>query len=54
MRDIAILAATRTAIGGFQGGLSTLPAHTLSAHLIRTILEDIGVQPYQIDEVLFG
>ena len=54
MRDIAILAATRTAIGGFQGGLSTLPAHTLSAHLIRTILEDIGVQPYQIDEVILG
>ena len=37
-----------------QAAANTLPAHTLSAHLIRTILEDIGVQPYQIDEVILG
>ncbi len=53
MRDIAILAATRTAIGAFQGGLATLPAHALGAHLIRAILKDTGV-PEQIDEVILG
>ena len=52
MRDIAILAATRTAIGAFQGGLSSLPA--LGAHLIGAILRDTGVAPEQIDEVILG
>ena len=54
MRDIAILAATRTAIGAFQGGLATLPAQALGAHLIRAILKDTGVPPEQIDEVILG
>ena len=54
MRDIAILAATRTAIGAFQGGLSSLPAQALGAHLIGAILRDTGVAPQQIDEVILG
>ena len=54
MRDIAILAATRTAIGAFQGGLSSLPAQALGAHLIGAILRDTGVAPEQIDEVSLG
>ena len=54
MRDIAILAATRTAIGVFQGGLSSLPAQALGAHLIGAILRDTGVAPEQIDEVILG
>ena len=54
MRDIAILAATRTAIGAFQGGLSTLPAHALGAQLIQAILKDTGITPEQIDEVILG
>ena len=54
MRDIAILAATRTAIGAFQGGLSTLPAQALGAQLIQAILKDTGIAPEQIDEVILG
>ena len=54
MTDIAILAATRTAVGAFQGGLSSLPAHALSAHLIRAVLQDTGVEHGQIDEVILG
>ena len=52
--DIAILAATRTAIGGFQGTLSGLPAHALGAALIRDILEKTGIAPAEIDEVVLG
>ena len=54
MRDIAILAATRTAIGAFQGGLSSLRAQAVGAHLIGAILRDTGVAPEQIDEVILG
>ena len=52
--DIAILAATRTAIGSFQGTLSGLPAHALGAALIRGILEKTGIAPAEIDEVVLG
>lgn len=52
--DIAILAATRTAIGGFQGTLSGLPAHALGAALIRDILEKVNIAPAEIDEVVLG
>ncbi|WP_024890061.1 acetyl-CoA C-acetyltransferase [Luteimonas huabeiensis] len=54
MRDIAIVAATRTAIGAFQGSLSGLPAPELGAHLIRGILGGTGVVPEQVDEVILG
>jgi len=52
--DIAILAATRTAIGSFQGTLSGLPAHALGAALIRSIVEKTGIAPAEIDEVVLG
>ncbi|WP_368923707.1 acetyl-CoA C-acetyltransferase [Comamonas aquatica] len=52
--DIAILAATRTAIGSFQGTLSGLPAHALGAALIRGIVEKTGIAPAEIDEVVLG
>ncbi len=51
--DVAILAAKRTAIGAFQGSLSTLPASDLGAALIRTVLED-ALPPEEIDEVILG
>lgn len=54
MNDIAILAATRTAIGSFQGSLSGLPAHTLGAALIRDILDKTGIAPEQINEAILG
>lgn len=52
MRDVVIVAATRTPIGTFQGGLSTLPAVTLGATVIRRVLE--GIDPASVDEVIMG
>lgn len=54
MIEVAILAATRTAIGSFQGSLSSIPAHTLGAHLIRNILQQSDVPVDSIDEVILG
>lgn len=54
MRDIAILAATRTAIGAFQGSLSSLPAHALGAALIQQTVGKLGLDPATIDEVILG
>lgn len=54
MRDVVIVAAKRTAIGSFGGGLSSLPADRLGTAVIRALLEDTGIEPGQIDEVLLG
>lgn len=54
MNDIAILAATRTAIGSFQGSLSSIPAPELGAHLILAALQRTGVAAEDIDEVILG
>ena len=54
MNDVVIVAATRTAIGSFQGGLSSIPAPDLGAAVIRQVLEQSGVKPQDIDEVILG
>lgn len=54
MQDVVIVAATRTAIGRFQGGLSSLPAPALGATVIRALLEQTGVPGEQISEVILG
>jgi acetyl-CoA C-acetyltransferase len=52
MRDVVIVAATRTPIGTFQGGLSSVPAVTLGATVIQRVLE--GIDPAGVDEVIMG
>lgn len=54
MNDVVIVAATRTAIGSFQGALAGIPATELGAAVIRHLLEQTGVDPAQIDEVILG
>lgn len=54
MTDVVIAAARRTAIGAFGGGLSSLPAHELGATVIRALLEDTGINPAEVDEVILG
>ncbi len=50
-----ILAAARTPIGKFQGGLSGLAAPQLGARVIRAAVEQAGLPDLaQIDEVLMG
>ncbi|KTT24922.1 acetyl-CoA acetyltransferase [Pseudomonas oryzihabitans] len=54
MQDVVIVAATRTAVGSFQGSLATVPAIELGATVIRALLEQTGVAPNQVDEVILG
>ncbi|MFG5861951.1 acetyl-CoA C-acetyltransferase [Metapseudomonas sp. CR1201] len=54
MKDVVIVAATRTAIGSFQGALANIPAHELGAAVIRQLLEQTGLKGEQIDEVILG
>ncbi|QXH52345.1 acetyl-CoA C-acetyltransferase [Pseudomonas fakonensis] len=54
MNEVVIVAATRTAIGSFQGALANVPAVELGAAVIRQLLEQTGLDPAQVDEVILG
>ena len=54
MTDIVIVAATRTAIGKFGGGLAKIPAPELGATVIRELLARAKLQADQISEVILG
>ncbi|TBU72187.1 acetyl-CoA C-acetyltransferase [Phytopseudomonas daroniae] len=54
MQDVVIVAATRTAIGSFQGSLADVPATELGAAVIRRLLEQTGLDGNQVDEVILG
>ena len=52
--NVVIVAAGRTAIGSFGGSLSSIPAHSLSATVIRNLLDKISLAPEEVDEVIIG
>lgn len=54
MHEVVIVAATRTAVGSFQGSLASIPAPQLGAIVLRRLLEQAGVSPEQVDEVILG
>ncbi|POA17015.1 acetyl-CoA C-acyltransferase [Pseudomonas sp. FW300-N1A1] len=54
MQEVVIVAATRTAIGSFQGALASIPAPELGAAVIRQLLAQTGLAADQVDEVILG
>lgn len=54
MRDVVIVAAKRTAVGSFGGGLSSLSADKLGSAVIKALLEETGVAADQVNEVVLG
>ena len=52
--EVVIVSATRTPVGSFLGGLSSLPASKLGEVAIRAALERAGVKPDEVDEVILG
>ena len=54
MNEAVILSACRTPIGKFQGALSALTATELGAIVVRAALEQAGVAPEQVNEVILG
>ena len=54
MRDVVIVAATRTPIGSFGGSLAGLSAPQLGAIVIKSAVEKAGLKPEQVQEVYMG
>ena len=54
MTDIVIVNGARTAMGGFQGSLSSVTAPELGAATIKAAISRSGLQPSDIEEVIMG
>jgi acetyl-CoA C-acetyltransferase len=54
VRDVVVVAATRTAIGSFQGTLAQIPAVDLGATVIRALLETTKIDPALVGQVIMG
>ena len=52
--NIVIVAATRTAMGGFMGGLTDVDATVLGATAIKAALEQAGIGGDKVSEVIMG
>jgi len=54
MKEVVIVAASRTPIGSFGGGLSSLSATQLGGIVINAVIEKSGLKPEHIQEVYMG
>jgi acetyl-CoA C-acetyltransferase len=54
MTDVVIVAAARTPIGAFMGGLGGVPADQLGATVIKAALERAKVDPAEVSDVILG
>lgn len=54
MKEVFIIAATRTPIGSFGGMLTGFSATQLGSIAIKGALEKAGISPTQVEEVLMG
>lgn len=54
MNKVFIVAAKRTAIGSFQGDLSTVSAAKMGAEVSKALLQQARIPAEDVDEVIFG
>ncbi len=54
MKKVFIISAKRTPIGKFMGSLSTIKPGQMGAIVIKSILEETGMNPAKIDSVIVG
>ncbi|MHA3061783.1 acetyl-CoA C-acetyltransferase [Acinetobacter sp. ANC 4636] len=54
MKEVVIVAAKRTAVGSFLGGIASVSAPQLGQVAIRAVLDAAAVKPEQVDQVIMG
>lgn len=54
MQNVYIVAASRTPLGSFGGGLSSVPATQLGAAVVKAVVEKSGVKPEEVEELFMG
>ncbi|SFM12232.1 acetyl-CoA C-acetyltransferase [Pelosinus propionicus] len=54
MREVVIVSAVRTAVGSFNGSLSSFSAVELGSMVIEEAIARAGIEKEKVDEVIFG
>ncbi|PLX40890.1 MAG: acetyl-CoA C-acyltransferase [Deltaproteobacteria bacterium] len=54
MKKIVIASAARTPVGKFNGTLTSVPAHQLGAAAVAEALKRAGVEPGEVNDLIFG
>ncbi|MEO6217069.1 MAG: acetyl-CoA C-acyltransferase [Sphingomonas sp.] len=55
MRSAVIVSTARTPIGrAYRGAFNNLPSPTLASHSIRAAVDRAGIDPAEVDDVVFG
>jgi acetyl-CoA C-acetyltransferase len=54
MSEVYIVSAARTAVGSFNGSLSSVPADYLGTTVMAAALDRAGIDGADVDEVIFG
>ena len=53
-KEVVIVSACRTAVGSFGGTLKDTPSRKLGAIVMAEVIKRAGIQPEQVQEVIFG
>ncbi|MCM0044158.1 MAG: acetyl-CoA C-acetyltransferase [Burkholderiaceae bacterium] len=54
MEEVVIVAAARTAVGKFGGTIAKVAAADLGAHVVKGLVQQTGIDPQLISEVIMG
>ena len=54
MKELYVVNCCRTAVGSFGGSLKNTPAAEMGAVVVKEALSRAGVEPEQVDELMFG
>jgi acetyl-CoA C-acetyltransferase len=54
MKDVVIVSAKRTAIGSYLGAFANVSAIELGVTAVKAAIEAAGIQPEQVDNLVFG
>ena len=54
MQDVFIVSPVRTAIGTFGGMFKNILSNELAIPVVKAVLENTGIDPAQLDDVIFG
>jgi acetyl-CoA C-acetyltransferase len=52
--EVVVLSGVRTAIGDYGGGLKDKPPTELAAAVVRGVVKRAGIQPEEVEHVVFG
>ena len=52
--EVVVLSGVRTAIGDYNGGLKDKPPTELAAAVVREVVKRAGIQPEEVEHVVFG